>query len=770
MPVDGSTGVRKNEVIRGGEATRWAYGHGAQSSTERELMKRIVRTALPVAIALATNPLLAQTANTKTTVTYDALDRVTQVTDPSGLNTTYQYDGLGDPVAQTSPDAGVTARTYDAAGNVVTGTDANGNTVTYAYDALDRRTSASYADSTLNVAYKYDELNSATGCSVSYPVGRLTRVIENAVTTTFCYNAQGYVIQKSQTVNGQTDVTSYTRSAAGRIQAITHPSGDKVNYTYDAAGRVSGVSVTTNSSITNVVSNITYEPFGPVNGYTLGNGQTITRTYDANYRLTDLTSPAFALHVARDAMGNITAIGNSPGATPATESYGYDPLHRLTSVTEANGSVLQSVTYNQTGDRLTKTGSGLSTGAYSYNPNTHQLVATGNSARTVDANGNTTAISQAGTSYGFGYNQRNRLGVVQQNQSTIATYVYNAPGERVAKTLNGTTERYNYGPGNQLLSEYGATNREYVYFDGIPVANIDTQGGTTSIAYVTADESDTPRAVVDGSGSILWAWPYEGNPWGELQPVTNGYTYNLRFPGGYFDQESGLIYNIQRYRDPNSGRFSQVDPTGLTGGINPYVALSNSPLDRIDPDGLRDIFVGGAGDGSTHNVQSYFDLYHAAHPDSSYYSWEDEAGILKDIANTDPNDPIHLIGHSYGGDTAAKAALKACRKVDILITIDPVSHHRPNLQNLANSVGTWIDVDAEGGSHFNIANMLAGGGGGWNGAPYGMADSYIQDDNVGHADFEQMMNASGPGVSSPVQVLAGAPPVTAPFIYGRGGN
>lgn len=733
-------------------------------------MKHFVRTALSLAVVLATSPLLAQTANTKTSVTYDALDRVTQVTDPSGLSTTYQYDGLGDPTAQTSPDTGVTARTYDAAGNVLTGTDANGNTVTYTYDVLNRRSSASYADSSLNVTYKYDESNSVTGCAVSYPVNRLTRVIENSVTTTFCYNGQGYVIQKSQTVNGHTDVTSYTRSSAGRILSITHPSGDQVNYSYDATGRVSGVTATTSGGTTNVVSNISYEPFGPVTSYTLGNGQTVTRTYDANYRLTDLTSPAFTLHVARDAMGNITAIGNSPGATPATESYAYDPLHRLTTVTEGNGSVLESVTYNQAGDRLTKTGSGLSTGTYSYNTNTHQLVGTGNSAQTIDANGNTTAMSQAGTTYGFGYNQRNRLSVVQQNQSTIATYVYNVHGERVSKTMNGTSERYNYGPEYQLLSEYGATNREYVYFDGIPVANIDNQGGTTSIAYVTADQSGTPHAVADGSGNILWAWPYEGNPWGELQPVSNGYTYNLRFAGGYFDGETGLIYNIQRYRDPNSGRFAQADPMGPMGGINPYVALSNSPLDRIDPDGLRDIFIGGAGDGSTHNVQSYFDLYHSAHPDSSYHSWEDMDGILKDIANTDPNDPIHLIGHSYGGDTAAKAALKACRKVDILITIDPVSHHRPNLQDLANNVGTWIDVDAEGGSPFNIANILAGGGGGWNGAPYGLADSYIQDDNVGHADFEQMMNASGPGVSSPVQVLGGAPPVTAPFIYGRGAN
>ena len=558
--------------------------------------RSMAKLALAVAIGGCISPVIAQTANTKTTYTYDALDRVTQVTDPSGLNTTYQYDGLSDPTSLTSPDTGLTARTYDAAGNVLTATDANGNTVTYTYDASDRRLSASYADSTQNVVYTYDEANSVTGCTTSYPIGHLTRVVENAVTTVFCYNAQGFVNQVSQTVGGHTDVTSYTRSPGGKILSITHPSGNQVTYTYDANGRVSGVTATTGSGTTTVVSNVTYLPFGPVSGYTLGNGQAVTRTYDANYRLTDLTSPAFALHVARDAMGNITAIGNSAGANPATETYSYDPLYRLTAVTEADGSTLESVTYNQTGDRLTKTGSGLATGAYSYNPNTHQLVATGNAARSVDANGNTTAISQAGSTYGFGYNARNRMAVAQLNQGTIASYSYNANAERVAKTTNGTTERYNYGPGSQLLSEYGATNREYVYLDDIPVANLDTQGAATSVAYVTADELGTPRAVADGSGNTVWSWAYQGNAWGEQSPISSGYTYNLRFPGQYYDTETGLNYNVNRDYDSSTGRYVESDPMGLRAGVDTYGYVEGNPIGNFDPLGLVKVNLFGPGD------------------------------------------------------------------------------------------------------------------------------------------------------------------------------
>jgi RHS repeat-associated protein len=555
-----------------------------------------VQLALAVAIAACLSPVMAQTANTKTTYSYDALDRVTQVTDPSGLNTTYQYDGLSDSTRLTSPDTGVTAQTFDAAGNVLTGTDANGNTVTYTYDAQDRRLSASYADSTQNITYSYDEPNTITGCTTSYPIGRLTRVVENAVTTAFCYNAQGYVTQKSQTTAGHTDVTIYTRSPGGRILGITYPSGNQVSYSYDADGRVSGVTATTSSGTSTLVSNVTYLPFGPVSGYTLGNGQSVTRTYDANYRLTDLTSPAFTLHVARDAMGDITAIGNSAGANPAIETYSYDPLYRLTAITEAGGSTLESVTYNPTGDRLSKTGSGLATGEYSYNPNTHQLIATGNAARSVDANGNTTAISQAGSTYGFGYNARNRVALAQLNQATVATYAYNARGERVAKMASGVTERYNYGLGSQLLSEYGATNRDYVYLGDVPVANLDTQGTTTSVAYVTADQLGTPRAIADGSGNTVWSWAYRGNAWGEQSPTSSGYTYNLRFPGQYYDAETGINYNVNRDYDSTTGRYVESDPIGLFGGqVSTYAYVGGDPLDNVDPFGLATmVLVGGA--------------------------------------------------------------------------------------------------------------------------------------------------------------------------------
>jgi len=536
------------------------------------------------------------TANTETVVAQDALDRVVGVADPSNLNTVSTYDGLSNQTKLQSPDSGTSTDTFDAAGNRLIHTDAKGVVSTSTYDALDRLTSTSYTDTTLNVAYHYDDANTVTGCTSSWPVGRLTRVIENSVTTVFCYNSRGKVLQKKQVTASQTDTTTYTYTAADRLSKFSTPDGTVITYAFNTIGLPSSVSVTPSgsTSASTVVSAVTYLPFGPINSYTLGNGQTVTRTYDANYRATDITSPGFNLHLARDLMGNVSAIGAASGANPATESYGYDPLYRLRTLTEASGSTLESYTYNQTGDRTSKTASGLATGAYLYTTGTHQLASIGNAARANDANGNTTGSVIGGGTYGFGYNGRNRLTVAQLNGQTVGTYTYNAMGERIGKVATSpqaTTERYDYNEASQLIGEYGTTNRDYIWLGDLPVALVDnTINGsvtTSTVNYVIADQLSTPRAVTNSAGTVIWSWAYQGNPFGEQQPTSTGYVLNLRYPGQYYDAESGANYNMFRTYEPATGRYLQSDPIGLDGGISTYVYVGNNPLSNSDPLGLE---------------------------------------------------------------------------------------------------------------------------------------------------------------------------------------
>jgi RHS repeat-associated protein len=66
-----------------------------------------------------------------------------------------------------------------------------------------------------------------------------------------------------------------------------------------------------------------------------------------------------------------------------------------------------------------------------------------------------------------------------------------------------------------------------------------------------------------------------------------GYILNLRFPGQYFDAESGLNYNVNRDYEPSTGRYLQSDPIGLSGGSSTYAYVLSAPLDAIDSLGLQ---------------------------------------------------------------------------------------------------------------------------------------------------------------------------------------
>jgi RHS repeat-associated protein len=83
-------------------------------------------------------------------------------------------------------------------------------------------------------------------------------------------------------------------------------------------------------------------------------------------------------------------------------------------------------------------------------------------------------------------------------------------------------------------------------------------------------------------------------------PLTYGESvsasFNLRYPGQYYDRESGLSYNYFRSYDAKTGRYTQNDPIDLAGGWNKFSYVNENPLSYIDPLGLEKIILFGPGD------------------------------------------------------------------------------------------------------------------------------------------------------------------------------
>jgi RHS repeat-associated protein len=100
------------------------------------------------------------------------------------------------------------------------------------------------------------------------------------------------------------------------------------------------------------------------------------------------------------------------------------------------------------------------------------------------------------------------------------------------------------------------------------------------------DHLAAPQKMTDASGTVVWSADYK--PFGEATVTISTITNNLRFPGQYYDAETGTHYNYYRDYNPAIGRYVETDPIGIKGGMNhPYSYTANNPLTAIDPLGLE---------------------------------------------------------------------------------------------------------------------------------------------------------------------------------------
>ncbi len=186
-----------------------------------------------------------------------------------------------------------------------------------------------------------------------------------------------------------------------------------------------------------------------------------------------------------------------------------------------------------------------------------------------------TITTDSSTGYGYSYNAAGRtetfsiFGVVQ------AEYVYNALGQQVVRRLTqvGQTIHSVHDVFGNRIAEYDydpATNsktllREYVWLEGVSIAVVD--GTTDAIYFIRTDQIGRPVFATDATGAKVWEATYL--PFGGVDTST-GTNIDLRFPGQWFQSESGLHQNWMREYGPTTGRYMQANPLGLVDGASVY--------------------------------------------------------------------------------------------------------------------------------------------------------------------------------------------------------
>jgi RHS repeat-associated protein len=521
-------------------STATVYSYDAQGnliSTAEPLSRTIGETY----DALSRAQTVTDPAGGVTRYTYDADDDRTSVTDPRGLETSYGYDGFGDVTQVQSPDAGTSQFTYDSGGDVATSVDGRNVKATYSYDALDRVTEITYPDQT--VSFTYDQGSNG--------IGHVSSVADGTGETAFTYDPLGRVTKKTETIGGTSLSVSYAYQN-GDLASLTTPSGQSLLYGYNLNGQVS--SITLNGTV--LINAIQYGPFGPVSEWTWGNGTQTARNYDLD--------------------GNITEVDN-PGGSSAYTYNDDQTVDSRTDSPESDYSVVGGTTNVaiSSASNHVSSSSGALVRTYSY-----------------DGGGNTTGNGSAS----FTYNGAGRLSSITEGGATV-TFGVNALGQRVSKTSANGMVLFAYDEQGHLIGEYGPTGsliEETVWLGDIPVATLrpDSSGGV-DIYYVETDRLDTPRAITRAAdNTVVWRWssdPY-GNGFVNEDPENSGqlFVYNLRFPGQYYDSETGLVYNYHRDYDSQLGRYVESDPIGLYGGsLSTYAYAEGNPVSFEDPKGLQ---------------------------------------------------------------------------------------------------------------------------------------------------------------------------------------
>lgn len=558
---------------------------------------------------------------------YDMLSRITAKTNPETGTTSFYY---------TTTIGGSTLCSGDPSA-ICLRKDARNVTTTYTYDALNRLTQMSYNDpspTTPTVTYSYDQ-TSYNGLTIINGKGRRTGMSDGSGQTAWSYNSMGNVLAEARTINGQTKTINYTYNLDGSILTIQYPGTRNVTY---AEGNAQRMTAAQDKGYTiNYATGGTYAPQGGLASAHYGSSVVSTMFYNSRLELCRIsventgTVPAncpstitgnildIAYGYASGNNGNIATQTNNT-TSGRTQTYTYDPLNRLlTAQAQATSSGdCWGQSFGNGGPPPTMATDALANLFYTSSikcssPAPQYTVGSNNqftgSGIGYDADGDMTQD----TAYTYTYDAESRIITASGMANGPYCYKYDGNGMRVLKAhasggsctgtvtvdmlywrdISGNAIAETDGTGSTTNSNYN----EYVFFAGRRIAQSNPYSG--NVYYYFADHLGSTRVVTNATGTACYEVDYlpygtENTPAGFTN--TAACTPRYRFTGYERDLETaygtsaGNDYAFARYYNSRLGRFMSGDP--LDGDItdpqtlNKYAYVRNNPLNLIDQLGM----------------------------------------------------------------------------------------------------------------------------------------------------------------------------------------
>ncbi|MFE8989690.1 putative T7SS-secreted protein [Streptomyces collinus] len=520
---------------------------------------------------------------------HDAELRLNRVINPQGLTWTYDYDAAGDIVSETDFDGRTLTYRVDAAGrlaarvDVLGGTisferdqlgqvirkDVDGRVTTYAYDGAGRLLEAAGPDSELR--YQYDRR------------GLTKTELVDGRPISYAYDALG---RRTRRTTPTGHVTCYSYGADGQPHRLT--TGDhRIDFTHDAAGRelarVFGDAITVSSA---------WDEAGLLSAQHITAGERAVNSRTYSYR----------------ADGHLTSVADR---LSGTRTFGLDRAGRVTSV-HAQGWT-ERYAYDDAGNQTSASWPSRHPGSEATGPRAYTgttITRAGDVRFEHDALGRVTLrqktrLSRKPDTWRYEWDAENRLTSVTTPDGTRWRYRYDPLGRRTTKqrlatdgasvveevrftwdglTLCEQTSHQPDAPNTVALTWDHRADVPLAQTERILTADDRQEEIDRRFFAIATDLIGTPTELIDETGDI--AWRTRSTLWGTTAWSRDSSTYTpLRFPGQYYDPETGLHYNYFRHYDPETGRYTSPDPLGLAPAPNP-VAYVDNPHSGCDPLGL----------------------------------------------------------------------------------------------------------------------------------------------------------------------------------------